>query len=58
MKKLVNKSNNFYFTEALNIIIGKNIRVNYFDVNRKFWIEIDNKDDLKNARKKIYEIEK
>ena len=58
MKKLVNKSNNFYFTEALNIIIGKNIRVNYFDVNKKFWIEIDNKDDLKNAKKKIYEIEK
>jgi choline kinase len=54
MKSIINKSNNFYFTESINRIIDKKIYpVNYQDVKNKFWIEIDDMKDLILARKKI-----
>ena len=54
MKSIINKSNNFYFTESINNIINKKIYpVNYQDIKKKFWIEIDDKKDLILARKKI-----
>lgn len=54
MKKIKNKSKNQYFTEALNYLIATDsIEVNYQNVNKKFWIEIDNFQDLKIAKKRI-----
>ena len=54
MKSIINKSNNFYFTESINNIINKKIYpVNYQDIKKKFWIEIDDMKDLILARKKI-----
>ncbi len=54
MKKIKNKSNNQYFTEALNYLIDtESIKMNYRDVKKKFWIEIDNFADLKMAKKRI-----
>ena len=54
MKKIKDKSKNQYFTEAFNYLINKKfIEVNYQDVNKKFWIEIDNLKDLKIAKKII-----
>jgi len=54
MKKIKDKSQNQYFTEALNyLIVINSIEVNYQNVNKKFWIEIDNLEDLKIAKKKF-----
>ena len=54
MKKIKDSSKNQYFTEAFNYLINKkSIEVNYRDVNKKFWIEIDNLEDLKIAKKRI-----
>ena len=54
MKKIKDRSKNQYFTEAFNYLINKkSIEVNYRDVNKKFWIEIDNLEDLKIAKKRI-----
>ena len=54
MKKIKNKSNNQYFTEALNYLIDtESTKINYRDVKKKFWIEIDNFEDLKMAKKRI-----
>ena len=55
MRNTKDKSKNQYFTEAFNYLIKKkSVEVNYQDIKKKFWIEIDNLDDLKKA-KKIYE---
>ena len=54
MKKIKDRSKNQYFTEAFNYLINKkSIEVNYRDVNKKFWIEIDNLEDLKIAKQRI-----
>ena len=54
MKKIKDRSKNQYFTEAINYLINKkSIEVNYRDVNKKFWIEIDNLEDLKIAKQRI-----
>jgi L-glutamine-phosphate cytidylyltransferase len=58
MKELLKKSNNFYFTEAINLMINKKYyKINYLDVKKNFWFEIDNYNDLTYARKKINAIE-
>ena len=52
MKKIKDKSKNQYFIEAFNYLIATNsIEINYQDVNKKFWIEIDYFEDLKIANK-------
>jgi len=54
MKNMINKSNNYYFTEAINYIIKKNIHsVNYQDVKKKFWTEIDDIKDLLIAKEQL-----
>ena len=54
MKKIKDRSKNQYFTETFNYLINKkSIEVNYRDVNKKFWIEIDNLEDLKIAKQRI-----
>ena len=54
MKKIKNESNNFYFTESINYIIKSKIaKVNYLDVKKKFWVEIDDYKDLLLAKKKV-----
>lgn len=54
MKFLINKSNDFYFTESINNIIKKKIcPVNYQDVKKKFWTEIDDVKDLLVAQKNL-----
>ena len=53
MKITKKKSKNFYFTEAFNYLIKKKIKVDFMDVNKKFWLEIDTKEDLMLARKKF-----
>lgn len=54
MKSLINKSNNFYFTEAINDIIKRKLcPVNYQDVKKKFWAEIDDIEDLLLVRDKL-----
>lgn len=56
LKKIKNKSFNQYFTESFNYIIKNNItKVDYLNVKKKFWMEIDNKKDLLLARKILNE---
>tara|TARA_B110000027_G_scaffold31786_1_gene35210 strand:- start:1068 stop:1763 length:696 start_codon:yes stop_codon:yes gene_type:complete len=54
MKRLINKSNNLYFTESINDIIKKKLYpVNYQDVKKRYWTEIDDIADLLSARDKL-----
>ncbi len=54
MKNIKNNSNNLYFTESINYIISNRLaKINHLDVNKKFWIEIDDNKDLALAKKKF-----
>lgn len=54
MKKIKNKSKNFYFTESINYLMKHKLtKVNHLDVKKNFWVEIDDHKDLLLAKKKI-----
>ena len=47
MSQLINKSNDYYYTMAINLMIKNNLQINTIDVNGKFWTEIDELEDYK-----------
>ncbi len=47
MSKLIGKSNDYYYTMAINLMIENNLKINTIDVNGKFWTEIDEPADYK-----------
>ena len=56
LKIIKDKSFNQYFTESFNHIIKNKItKVDYLNINKKFWMEIDDKKDLSLARKILNE---
>ena len=56
MKKIKKKSNNFYFTEYINYLIkNKLAKIDYQEIKKNFWIEIDDHKDLLMAKKKLNE---
>ena len=56
MKKIKKKSNNFYFTEAINYLIkNKLAKIDYQEIKKNFWIEIDDHKDLLMPKKKLNE---
>ena len=47
MSEIINESNNYYYTMALNNMIKKKLKINTIDVSGKFWTEVDENSDYK-----------
>ena len=47
MSEIINESNNYYYTMALNNMIKKKLKINTIDVSGKFWTEVDKNSDYK-----------